>query len=438
MTRYLYGGKAEDFVVVPTPVLAGPAGNTYNTPAAGASGTLWTAQTGGTQVTDLLTYPGGVATSSLSQNNGFITQFQGPDSTGTQGASFWAPNLWADFGGSSRIMLRPQSPLAAGNIISVSPSGGIVDVSAASAGSIVRVNVNANITAWQLNTANPSASYSFQVVLTMDSTPGRTVVWPSASNVKYPSGYGSVSAFTPGIANAITTYNFSWDGTNWYITPELVTSSGLLSVSPSSGAVSLASAIPSSTIAVNVNANITSWTLPPVVSGSPASYTLILTQDATGGRTVVWPASVKTPGGYNPSSVWVPGIPNAVSTYQLRWDGTNWWISQDTFDTGWQNATLLNSWQNFGSPWPANAGYRRINNLVEIKGLVKNVTTTQTGIIWTMPVGYRPTEQRMFLSVANTGMSRMSVDTSGNVNLDIYLASGAANFVNTEFFFQID
>ena len=47
---------------------------------------------------------------------------------------------------------------------------------------------------------------------------------------------------------------------------------------------------------------------------------LVLTQDATGGRTFAWPTNAKLAGGTLPLSV----TPNAVDVVRLVWDGTNW------------------------------------------------------------------------------------------------------------------
>ena len=47
---------------------------------------------------------------------------------------------------------------------------------------------------------------------------------------------------------------------------------------------------------------------------------LVLTQDATGGRTFKWPTNAKLAGGILTLSV----TANAVDVVRLTWDGTNW------------------------------------------------------------------------------------------------------------------
>jgi hypothetical protein len=52
-----------------------------------------------------------------------------------------------------------------------------------------------------------------------------------------------------------------------------------------------------------------------------AVLTVMLTQDATGGRTVTWPSNVKWAGGTAPT---LSAAANTVDVFQLMYDGTNW------------------------------------------------------------------------------------------------------------------
>jgi len=67
-----------------------------------------------------------------------------------------------------------------------------------------------------------------------------------------------------------------------------------------------------------MNANITTLTLSNPREGE--RYFLILTQDATGGRTITWPASVKWPNGTAPTL----GGANVIDVVALMYDGTNY------------------------------------------------------------------------------------------------------------------
>jgi len=76
------------------------------------------------------------------------------------------------------------------------------------------------------------------------------------------------------------------------------------------------------TYLIALTGNVTAITLPtsptPIRSGT---ITLVLTQDATGGRTIVWPASVKWPEGISQQPATAA---NSVSVIHLMWTGTQW------------------------------------------------------------------------------------------------------------------
>ena len=102
MARSLFGGRPGDFVV------QDPVANSLFVKVAPslATGTAWTAFTGGSQVTDLLTV-GGTATSTLSTDAaGSLVPFQGPDGVDV---------LWSDFGAGRKLL---ESQTFAGNLAS--------------------------------------------------------------------------------------------------------------------------------------------------------------------------------------------------------------------------------------------------------------------------------------------------------------------------------
>lgn len=71
-----------------------------------------------------------------------------------------------------------------------------------------------------------------------------------------------------------------------------------------------------------LSGSVTSLALPTSpISAQSGTITLVLTQDATGGRTITWPASVKWPDGI----VQQPATAaNSVSIFHLLWTGTQW------------------------------------------------------------------------------------------------------------------
>lgn len=92
MARYRHGGRPGDFTV------ADP-GTTANvvTIAPSAAGTVWSAETGGVQYTDLQTLAGAPTTGITSDARGTVVGFFGPDEV---------RGVWADFG-SGRVWLDP-------------------------------------------------------------------------------------------------------------------------------------------------------------------------------------------------------------------------------------------------------------------------------------------------------------------------------------------
>lgn len=99
---------------------------------------------------------------------------------------------------------------------------------------------------------------------------------------------------------------------------DLVTVAGPANVS---GAVDISAVTFPSTRLWTLTGNITSLTLPTPASNISATFTLIMTQDATGSRTVAWPASVKWPDGIAQQPATAAGT---VSMFNLLWTGTQW------------------------------------------------------------------------------------------------------------------
>lgn len=76
------------------------------------------------------------------------------------------------------------------------------------------------------------------------------------------------------------------------------------------------------TYLATLTGNVTSLTLPtsPYALES-GTVTLVLTQDATGGRTITWPTSVKWPDGIAQQPA---AGPNTLSVFHLLWTGATW------------------------------------------------------------------------------------------------------------------
>lgn len=79
----------------------------------------------------------------------------------------------------------------------------------------------------------------------------------------------------------------------------------------------------------------------------------------------------------------------------------------------WILPTLLNNWVNFGSSFNA-AEYRKDqNDVVYLRGTVKNGTLNSVG--FNLPTGYRPSTNRVFATVANGAFAYVVIYTDGNV-----------------------
>lgn len=91
-------------------------------------------------------------------------------------------------------------------------------------------------------------------------------------------------------------------------------------------------------------------------------------------------------------------------------------VTSPPFGVGpWASPTLAGSWENFGGGY-ATMQYRKdTSGLVTIKGCVK----TGSGILFTLPVGYRPAESKRFAccgGLAGTPVSgQVDIGSSGSV-----------------------
>jgi hypothetical protein len=85
----------------------------------------------------------------------------------------------------------------------------------------------------------------------------------------------------------------------------------------------------------------------------------------------------------------------------------------------WTAPTLLNSWVNFGGGW-VEAGYR-IDSFgrVHLRGLVKDGTVSAVGVIFTLPVGYRPAQAQIFAVDGNSAYGRLTIQEDGDVIAEV-------------------
>lgn len=103
----------------------------------------------------------------------------------------------------------------------------------------------------------------------------------------------------------------------------------------------------------------------------------------------------------------------------------------------WRVPSLNPGWSNFGSGYDG-AGYRmEPGGLVRIKGLIKHTTLSQTGTMFILPVGFRPTGgDRIFTQQStnsgSSGITRVNVTSAGLVDAFAHLSGGGAGFLSLE------
>jgi hypothetical protein len=82
----------------------------------------------------------------------------------------------------------------------------------------------------------------------------------------------------------------------------------------------------------------------------------------------------------------------------------------------WIAPTLQNDWVNYGTANYNAAGYRKVGNVVHLRGLLKD-GTVGTVPAFTLPEGYRPAKQEIYGTVSNGAFGEVRVLTNGEVRL---------------------
>ena len=89
-----------------------------------------------------------------------------------------------------------------------------------------------------------------------------------------------------------------------------------------------------------------------------------------------------------------------------------------TPDGSWTDATLVNSWVNYGAPY-ANASYRKdALGWVHIRGVIKSGTTTNPTTLFTLPAGYRPSNSYVMATDSNFAHALFTVGSNGLVQFN--------------------
>lgn len=84
-------------------------------------------------------------------------------------------------------------------------------------------------------------------------------------------------------------------------------------------------------------------------------------------------------------------------------------------DSGWLDLTMLNGVLAYNEAQKPQ--YRKINNVVYLRGVIKNVLTFPTNIA-ILPEGFRPSKRLILSGISNgTNPLRYEIETTGHVNL---------------------
>lgn len=91
-------------------------------------------------------------------------------------------------------------------------------------------------------------------------------------------------------------------------------------------------------------------------------------------------------------------------------------LKADSAQAAFTGVTFLNSWANFGSGFATAAYFKDNFGIVHIKGFVAN-GSSYDAVIFTLPVGYRPSESIRFSIVSANAFGVLNIATNGNVSM---------------------
>ncbi len=90
--------------------------------------------------------------------------------------------------------------------------------------------------------------------------------------------------------------------------------------------------------------------------------------------------------------------------------------------------SLLNGWVNYENTF-STAGFQKDNeNLVKLKGLIKNGNAFSNTVLFTLPVDCRPSERLVFIAPSSTFLGRIDILPSG----DVLIINGTNTFISLD------
>ena len=95
-------------------------------------------------------------------------------------------------------------------------------------------------------------------------------------------------------------------------------------------------------------------------------------------------------------------------------DGT---VTMPENDSGWITPTLNSPYTSYGDIF-GNVEYRKIGNIVNIQGLVNANSASSGSTVFTLPSGYRPKKQLIFIvQNGNSATARIDIGLDGKVKV---------------------
>jgi hypothetical protein len=125
-------------------------------------------------------------------------------------------------------------------------------------------------------------------------------------------------------------------------------------------------------------------------------------------------------------------VGNAQTNSLYRYDGTNFiQIKDAASDTDWTALNLGGGWGAFGGIY-APPAYRRVGDIVELRGVIKSGFGTGAMLNSVLPSGFQPTHSRMFVVNAGPGSAWINVHPTGQMTLEAFLPSGTNAWVSLD------
>jgi hypothetical protein len=95
-------------------------------------------------------------------------------------------------------------------------------------------------------------------------------------------------------------------------------------------------------------------------------------------------------------------------------------------DLAWIAPTLANGWTNYAVGTWESAGYRKLNNVVYVRGMLRPGTATAATVIFTLPPGYRPGgNAHIAVPTSSAPASRIQIMTNGEVRVNVVMTGAS-------------